>query len=333
MNEDLEIEIELPERSESYSIGETIKGQLVIQSKKDITIDYLRCRLLFESRGLIRSNSIVIDEVLLLEGVDFKEKQRNVYPIEFKNTGYETYKGKNIELLSKLDVSVKPRNVKISNKILSRIANLGRSEVISKSRYIDFDGEDGNFEIASSKVKLELDPFDKILLVSLLVLIIIGFLIANTKFYESYKSLLIVLGIGVLILNLVYSYFAKYRIGEIEAEFKDKGNHQFGLKLNSKHGLTPVKKIEIKYHIYEEVIDNRGTSQTKEVSRIYTSEVKTLGEGINGRSITFDYPKKKPQTMSYKDVRIYWMIELRLYLMLGMQFCCKEEFEVKKKCP
>lgn len=333
MNEDLEIGIELPEGGGPFTLDETITGQIVIRSEKDMVIDYLRCRLLYESRGLMRIYTTEIGEVLLLEGLSFKENQRYVYPIEVKNKDYETYKGENIELLVKLDVSIKPQNTEVSSEILSKIAHWGKSGIISKSKYIDFFTKEENFEITSRKVNLELDSLDTLLFVSLLIVFIIGFLIANTEFYESYKTLIIVLGFGLLIMNLLYSYFAKYIIGKIEVEFNDKENNEFELKLSNSHNFKQVKRLEVSYQIHEEVIDNRGTSESKETAIIYKSMVKTWNIDKHERSLSFDYPKGKPQSLRYKDARIYWMIELRLFSLLELQFSCQGEFEVKKKCP
>ena len=132
---------------------------------------------------------------------------------------------------------------------------------------------------------MELKPFDEVLLTSLIILVVASFFIARTEYYESYRWLLFTIGIILTVLNVLYSLFAKYTVGLIDVMLNDVGNREFEVKVSNKNKGKYIQGVQLRYQIEEEVIDNRGTSQSKESAVIYASKKETLKDGFRGEQL------------------------------------------------
>lgn|GEM_PF-3656117 len=327
----LVIDIVLDEGEGTFYLGEIINGQIIFRAKKDVAIEFLHCSLLFESRGLATTSAGQIADVFSLGESAFRENETYTYPISFKNEKFETYKGKNVELLIKIEVTAKSVSEKPYQQILSKIQYFDRLSHISQSQYIDFVAKKADYEIVSRRVEMKLKPVEEVLLPSLIILFIIGFFIAWSGYYESYLWLLYPIGGILALLNVLYSLFAKYTVGLIDITLNDVGNREFEVKVSNKNKGKYIRGVQLHYRIEEEVIDNRGTSQSKESAVIYTSKTETLKDGFRGRRISFTYPENKPPTTKYKDVRIFWSLVMTIHSFLDFRFTCRREFEVKRK--
>lgn len=329
--EKLEIDVLVDEGEKPFRLGQIINGKVIIRAKNDVAVEYLHCSLLFESRGLTNTSVGQIADVHSLGESIFREGETYIYPITFKNEKFETYRGENVELLIKLEVTAKPVSEKRYQQTLSKVQYFDRLSQISKSRYLDFVAAESDYELVSSRVEMKLKLLDEILLSSLIILIVASFFIARTEYYESYRWLLLTIGGILALLNILYSLFAKYTVGPIDVMLNDIGNREFEVKMSNRSRGKNIRRIQLTYQIEEEVIDNRGTSQSKELATIYTSDVKTLEDGFRGETVRFSYPVDKPSTMKYKDVRIFWSLNLNIHTFLDFRFSCRREFEVKRK--
>ena len=332
MDSNLDIEINLENNGPHY-IGETLKGEIEIIPQKDLEMLYLRYKLALEVRGLTETRTYDIQKENLVDYVKLKEKEKYVYPIQLLNNEYESYRGINVVFLVRFEVFVKFKDVKKSSQeVLSKIGYtyVKKAEKTGKSVYLNFKSKTENYEVLAGKSKVHLKSAHKLVFSVIGIILMIGLMSSKTEFFETYKYILLGIGILVIMISLSYSFFSTKLVGEIEVEYKDIENRKLEINLRNKEDWKQVKKIESSYKIYEEVVDNRGSSSTEIITNIYKSESKVIKSPKGELRMLYDYPEYKLPTMRLRDVSVYWLLELKITSSLGLVFRYTNEFEVQK---
>ena len=110
MNNKIYIDIELDQKS-PFIKGTLISGHIVLKPKEDLDVEYFSYCVLHEQRGLASTETNHIKYITsLANDILFSNNETYLYPIKFKVTNHENYKGVNIELLIKIEATIKLKN-------------------------------------------------------------------------------------------------------------------------------------------------------------------------------------------------------------------------------
>ena len=106
---------------------------------------------------------------------------------------------------------------------------------------------------------------------------------------------------------------------------------QFSIHLNNHNRWRNISQVNLYFEVWEEVIDNRGTSTTTYTKKLFTSPGHNIKSPRGEMRKTFSYPTNMPGTTQFNEARIFWQLNLQVPSLLGIRFSFKEEFTVFRK--
>lgn len=327
----VDIKIQL-DQTEPFIKGEKLSGKIIVEPKENLDVEKFTYQVIYEQRGLVVTEEKNIKHTTTLDrNKQFLEDKIYVFLIHFNTLDHITYKGKNIELLIKIEATLKLKNNLSTNKILSKIGYISQGETIYATRYIKVKSKEGDYQLVNNQVNLASNNLLKYALFILITPILIGAIYFSSDLLQKYKDISVYIGFSLICIVILYGLLEFILIGEVHAKLKDLKDHQFQVNLNNDLNWKFTKKTMTNFSISEEVIDRRGTSDTSNTFKIHSSKIHESINPTEDISINFDYPKDILATYKTNDLRIFWSIELKIISLLGIPFHLRSEFEVERK--
>ena len=314
-----------------YTIGDEVSGAINIIPDKDIRVLKLGYKLEFEIRGFYTPESYPISSSILIEDVELKVNKEYTYPFKFRNNKQRTYKGLRIEFLVKIDAFVTFEPIEKSTTFLSKV-NLFKSDLRwEQVRYLDFTPRavPTIYKIVTKKMRLKLSLLSKSYVPILFILFFLTFFGENFELFIAYKSWII--GIIIILAVAFFSYIllSKLTIGNIDVEFDNIDNDTFKINVKNSYKWKYINSVLIRYKISEEVKDQRGSSTHTETSIKYLSKPQQFKNPTGLIQGVYKFPPNELHTIRYKDIRIYWSLEIKIKSIFGIDFRFNEEFITK----
>jgi len=308
-NIDIDLHFDKEPANRLFPTAEFITGKITFTPVKDLEVHILGLRLVLETRGRIDVQRHVLQEEHLIVHETIYKEERYSFPFKLYNERYETYKGYNISFLIKVEPFL--RLTKASdNSLLNKIDILALytpKERKAIGRYLNFKDESSFYKVHESIEKLaykfsinNLLAFGFLYLLGLLTYIYFGSITLDTFGIFS---------IGMFLFFGLLEYLcASFIIGDIHGTFNNGENNHLQLQLTNGFNWKQVDKLSVYYEIIEEIIDSRGTSDSKSTKRVLTSKRQFFKSPNRVLEITLPLLKDKPATTQVKDARIYWLL-------------------------
>lgn len=314
-----------------FLLGETIDKEIKIIPHQDLNIDYLGYQLILEARGKISTTQKVLFTKYLLKASQLTKGKEYTFNIKFTNNETETFSGRNLSLIARLEFFVRtPDKIESEeSNLLSKLVNTFKdnSEFI-KTIYLRFKSKSALYQVDSPPSKLYTTTSNSLILFAFFGCFFLFILGLNKGWPTLYG-----VAIGLMVLAVIFGYlFPFLLVGNIRIRYSNEGNHQFRLCLGNDRKWRAIQELKIRYAVREEVLDTRGTTTSKIIEQLFWSSESVKKNPLNEECFLFDFPKKKnmPCTVAVGDSRIYWVVILKVRLFLGFSYTYEDEFIVKK---
>ncbi|MFK8103338.1 MAG: hypothetical protein AB8G15_12465 [Saprospiraceae bacterium] len=314
-----------------YQPKESVEGHISVSVQQDIEVDILSYKLFLEIRGLTRTNVIMLGQEKMTSQEQLSGGTVKNYPFALKNHQHETYKGQNVELLIRMEATLKLKDKPSTNFLLSKVGYIHSGSKESISKYLFFEYEKGNYKIVEDKINFPQSLVSCLIGLAILAFTGIGLFFLGFLSDPLNRNIVLVGGLIFFLLGAFYLWVEIFLIGQIKAKLIDLGEGQFQLELENKKKWESSKSVAVRYKIFEEVIDRRGTSSSTETNYIYLSETKTIENPWRGATLVFDYPKKSIPMFRFEDVRIYWLLEVKVFSSFWLKFTYSHEVLVSHR--
>ncbi|MEL6639361.1 MAG: hypothetical protein AAFW73_15900 [Bacteroidota bacterium] len=330
----IQIEIELDEYQEVYHLGTPYSGRISVELEEAVEVHRLGYRLVVELRGLVEVYEHTIVQEILVNRERLAGDKPHVFPFEFVNHHFETFKGKRFSLHLRIEgfLEMPPQTITLPNRGLRRLTGPSRTQV-EQPRYQD----DIRLRYRSSAPRYRLPTeatsfavYESIswwIPLILIGLLPVGYHLSGDQ-HPAYFIPLFVLGFLISIVAILWigrwTQAWRFRLSELEET-------HFELRLERVENWRSIQSVEVWYEIEEEVIDRRGTSPTTNRSTLFRSE--SVRQRILGSSLGIKLPlpvANQPAGIVMGDAKIHWLAKVRVRLHWGLRFTLRGPFLPQK---
>lgn len=307
---DLEIIFDWSE-SEDLNSNSSISGIVKITPKVNVTIDNIYGHFYLELRGKMSPQSSTIDNVTILNYSKELSKDREYnFPFTIKmRDEIASYQGANATIKHKFEVEVKIHTDdydKIKPGILSNLKKLITNDSSVKvSRYFNYERKFSTYSLETRRMEMTRNFEYELAFVFAAIFGVIALV-----FIPDFRTLYVVIAVASsALLGFIFQlFYLEYTRLDIEIELINNEDNTFTLKPILSDNRYDYG-LKFYYGIYEEVVDNRGTSSVTHESRIYLSGHKTMSASIKQNDIIFDFPDRKNLgTTSLTNFKLYWVV-------------------------
>ncbi len=319
------VTIELDSYSEVYHLGEVYRGQVLLQVDQEQTINRLGYRLIVESRGLVGSQQHIVLQKELLNRTSIPAGTNRSIPFEFVNNQYESYRGKNVSFLIRIEafVELPPRAEVTPAKGLGKWLGASDRTTVKQERFDDsivlrYQSLEAKYVFPSEEYSLTVNHQAIILIIGILI----GLLIAiSFSVPDSYQGYIVFFAFAFFIGGLGLYYWLGQWVKEWRLRLEKIDEKQFEIQVNNIVNWKSITSLSAWYEIEESVIDRRGTSPNTLTKTIFQSE-ETIQKNI-GKSVRLRQPfpnKNHPASLTMTDAKIHWLIKIKVRLFSILSF-------------
>lgn len=311
-------------------IGEKITGTMVISCEADLPVSMIGYDLIVEMRGKMENKSTGVVNKHLAWNMLLKASKIHRFPIEFVNQSTETYSGLDMNTVLKLAAYVKVDKVRYAadkgllKKWISA-SPIGVDKKFGTEIYLKFQKASNEYSLETEAFDLQFSGYLKHIISLLTTTGFIYLFVKEYGFYFAWGA-----GLGTAIM-LIHYLIGRLTIGKITVQLKEKSGQYFEFELINNWDWKRVQKLNGRYEIHEETVDNRGTSSVTTDNILFKSPMKYIANPDKKSSMKFLFPEGMPGTMKMGDCRIYWLFVLSIQIFWGMRFTYKKEFVVFRK--
>ncbi len=328
MKDSVKVEVDIVSDS-SIVVGQRSIGEIILHSSERLETENIEYRLIKETRGLTRTIKEQIYGGFIAENLTLENGKRYVFPLEIVNSRYETYKGKNIEVIVRLEVDLRLKDERLIDHVISNFGFTAPSRLLSTSRIIQFKSEYSKNEVEDRSVELEIYSMFSQGVALIIFLIAFGAISMTQEVSQNIKILFLALSALVVIAFILYYLIGSKLVGLINAEFEDREGQRFQVGFKSSKNWNKVKKLGVRYKVLEEVIDDRGTTESKEVYCLYTSELKNISTPQKHARVDFDYPNQYYPRIDDEHAKIVWQLEVEVHIIRNLTYKFRQQISMK----
>ena len=212
------------------------------------------------------------------------------------------------------------------------LKNIFKSKIkFTESKYLTFKPKDEQYII--DEIEIELDLKNRISIISFIAIgIILVYAISKYQSFSDLESFISVaiLG-GLIIFYLIYLEIVRRKFGVIRAVINnlETDSKYFKVKIINEKEWKNVRKIQIMYSLIEEIEDNRGTTTQKHKEELFRSKSFKIQNLKTPIEVEFEFPEEAYRSKKIGDVKLFWLLELRLKPFLGPNCKYENEFNVR----
>ena len=313
-------------------LGEPVKGEIHLIPIEDSHVNSLGYKLELQSRGRLQTGTILLLQENLVSDKAVIKNKKYVFPFEFINYSYPSYKSPRVEAVLRLRAFVQfnsPKDKKLSLKWTRSKSD----KTWEYDYYIDFTPIRQKFRIKTNDITTLKPKSLYKLSFSIFFFSIVLFFISTIEDIRGAQTIIIALGSTAFIISLLSIIFVHFRIDELKVSYLNLDDNRFKVGIANNKKWKGVNKLSISYRIMEETIDNLGSMKSKVLTRLYTSESQTIENPKNDISAIFEFPDMERASLAVGDFRIFWVLEMTLTTTIGFKFKFEEEFVTKYKLP
>ena len=324
-NYSIETSFENHENAAYFEVGKPVRGKLIVKANEDLPILQFGYELMMELKGRTSTQKYKIAQGKILDKFTFKAGSIYEYPIEFTNTQYATYEGRNASLVASFKPIVKEETSgvgKIKNRIKDLFSDPSRSP---GHRYLKFQFPYTKLDIIDEFIRFK--RISDRLLIWILILLIGPWMIF--LFWDIGPKIIAIISLISAITLSTYYLLETQLVGRLTAEFIESEKEEFDFILRNEKNWKYIRDIKVNFRVIEEVIDNRGTSDSTYEKVIYLSgryHKKNPTEAVHA---TFQYPDVKYASFTLGNLSLNWQLVTKVTLNLGISYTYKQYFEVK----
>ncbi len=319
------VTIELDSYPEVYHLGEVYRGQVLLQVDQEQIINRLGYRLIVESRGMVGSQQHIILQKELLNRTSIPAGTNRTFPFEFVNNHYESYRGKNVSFLIRIEafVELPPRAEVTPAKGLGKWLGGSDRTTVKQERFDDsivlrYQSLEAKYLFPSEEYSLMVDHQSIIFIIGILI----GLLIASSFLMpKSYQGYIVFFAFAFFIGGLGFYYWLGQWVKEWRLRLEKIDEKQFEIQVNNIVNWKSITSLGTWYEIEESVIDRRGTSPNTLTKTIFQSEEviqKNIGKSVRLRQ---HFPTKNhPASLTMNDAKIHWLIKIKVRLFSILSF-------------
>ncbi len=288
-------------------LGQAIRGEIVIVPKQDIEAAIIGYRTLMEVRGKLAPFKKKLAEKVLTTKPLLRAEQEYRIPFEYTNNR-PTYRGKNIDKLIKFEAFVKKDKRNIFDK-----------SQLKEAIYLHYLPNNKNYSVKDTNYKL---PLKNIFFINAFPWVVMAFIVLAMlieSFQEHNNAVWFYIVICLIITafsTLIALYIHHRKLSKkyvVEAQFKSSETTDFEVLLEHNIPAAEMKSFRVNYNIMECVVDDRGTSSTTHLRRLFTAKPTKTYHVPEGLNLVFPYPENKPKPMDIApDARVYWELHIEL---------------------
>ncbi len=324
------LNIQFDKINQRYLIGEKIEGEILLSSDEDIDFQEFGINIIAESRGKVGTHSIILKKQQVFTNKLILKNEDYSFPFSFRNNKIESYFGKNFSLVFKIE-TYGVLSKKIVNDPLKPFINpfnlIDVNKQWKESLYIVFYSKNKLYDIKESFINLDNEITHKILFGFILLSLTLTIIIFTSTEYWYFASIPLItfLVLGFYMLSSINLF------GDFKAKLYRNDENSFNIKLFNTKNWNFIEKIELSYQIKEEVLDKRGTTETKYRETIFESDVKHFLKPIDSIESNFKFPKNKPVSINLIDSSIFWNLKLVITSTFGVKYTYNSIFTTYNK--